>query len=323
MDERVQILRVLRLRIGATVYNVSTKGKFREFIQELHDLGFRIFELYLPLCNAMKPDSSVNNETLKEIKDVLSTFSIDELTAHGYYDDEMGVMSNIASVDETTRKMAEITMNSTIELCSELNIHVLNEHPGTIFPELKNSESNNISFMANDFKKLGKPKAVEMIVRTLKNCVKKAEDNDVVICLENEVPRLDTLPIADNPMVIPTLVETLDSENIKGTCDVGHLALSASFFGFDLRLALVLLRPYLRHLHLHDNYLIPFPVGGTNREKGEGDLHLPPGQGLIDFTMVMKTLSGVDAVYNLEVLQYKTLADFKTSADYLERMGSD
>jgi sugar phosphate isomerase/epimerase len=301
---------------------VSTKGNLGEFIQELHDLGFRIFELYLPFCSAIEPDSSVNSDSVKELKDVLSTFSIEELTAHGYYDDEMGVMSNIASVDETTRKMAEKTMNSMIDFCSELNIRILNEHPGTIFPELKRSNSINISFMANDFKKLGKLKAVEMAVRTLKNCVKKAEDNNVVICLENEVPRLDTLPIADDPLVIPTLVEALGSENIKGTCDVGHLALSASFFGFDLRLALILLKPYLRHLHLHDNKLIPFPVGGTNKEKGEGDLHLPPGQGLIDFKSVMKTLSGVDAVYNLEVLQYKTLADFKTSADYLSRMES-
>jgi sugar phosphate isomerase/epimerase len=301
---------------------VSTKGKLREFLQEFQDLGFSIYELYLPFFSAIKPDLSVNRDSLKELKDILSSFSIKELTAHGYYDDELGVISNIASVDETTRKMAENTMNSMIEFCSELGIHVLNEHPGTLFPELKNSKSINVAFMANDFKKLGKPKAVEMAVRTLKNCVKKAEDNDVVICLENEVPRLDTLPIADNPMVIPTLVEALNSENIKGTCDVGHLALSASFFGFDMRLALVLLRPYLRHLHLHDNKLIPFPVGGTNRERGEGDLHLPPGQGLIDFKMVMKTLSGIDAVYNLEVLQYKTLADFKTSADYLEKMQS-
>jgi sugar phosphate isomerase/epimerase len=313
---------VIKLRTGATLYNVSTKGKLREFVQELHDLGFKIFELYLPFCSAIKPDSSINKDSLKELKDVLGTFSIEELTAHGYYDDELGVMSNIASVDETTRKMAEKTLNSMIEFCSELNIHILNEHPGTLFPELKRSKSINISFMANDFKKFGKPKAVEMAVRTLENCVKVAEDHDVLICLENEVPRLDTLPIADNPIVIPTLIETLNSENVKGTCDVGHLALSASFFGFDLKLAIVLLKPYLRHLHLHDNKLIPYPVGGTQAQKGLGDLHLPPGQGLIDFKAVMKTLSGVDAVYNLEVLQYKTLADFRTSADYLQKIES-
>lgn len=310
------------MRVGATIYNMSTKGKLSEFIQELHDLGFRIFELYLPFCDAIKTDSSVNDDSLKELKDVLSSFSIEELTAHGYYDDEKRVISNIASVDETTRKMAENTMNSMIDFCSKLNIHVLNEHPGTLFPELKNSKSINIGFMANDFKNLGKTKAVEMAAKTLRNCVKRAEDNDVIICLENEVPRLDTLPIADDPMVLPTLIEALDSENIKGTCDVGHLALSASFFGFDLALALGLLKPYLRHLHIHDNRLIPFPVGGTNREKGEGDLHLPPGQGLIDFKRVIRTLSGIKAVYNLEVLQYKTLADFKTSAEYLESIES-
>jgi sugar phosphate isomerase/epimerase len=307
------------MRFGATIYTLSTKGKFKEFVQELYDLKFRIFELYLPFYNVIKRDSSINEPTLKELKGVLSTFEIEELSGHGYYDNELGVMSNIASVDETTRRMAEKTLLSTIELCSKLNIRVLNEHPGTIFPELKRTGRINISFMTKDFEKLGKAKAVEMTVRTLKNCVKAAEDNNVMICVENEVPRLDTLPIADDPMMIPTLIEALDSDHVKGTCDVGHLALSASFFGFNLALAIRMLKPYLRHLHLHDNKLIPFPVGGTDKQKGLGDLHLPPGQGLIDFKSVLKELSGVDAIYNLEVLEYKRLSDFRSAADFLQK----
>jgi sugar phosphate isomerase/epimerase len=130
------------------------------------------------------------------------------------------------------------------------------------------------------------------------------------------------LPIADNPIVISTLVEALGSQYVKATCDVGHLALAASFFGFDLILAIRILKPYLRHLHLHDNKLVPFPVGGTERKRELGDLHLPPGRGLIDFKAVVKALAGVDAVSNLEVLQYNTLADFRTSADFLEGIES-
>ncbi|WXG44851.1 MAG: sugar phosphate isomerase/epimerase family protein [Promethearchaeati archaeon SRVP18_Atabeyarchaeia-1] len=307
------------MRFGATIYTLSAKGKFKEFVQELYDLKFRIFELYLPFYNVISPDSSINEKPVKELKDALSTFEIEELSAHGYYDDEVGVISNIASVDETTRKMAERTLLSTIDLCAKLNVRVLNEHPGTIFPELKRSGRINISFMANDFEKLGKAKATEMAERTLRDCAKVAEDNDIMICVENEVPRLDTLPIADNPIVIPTLVENLDNDHIRATCDVGHLALSASFFGFDMIFAVKMLKPYLRHLHLHDNKLVPFPVGGTDKQKGFGDLHLPPGQGLIDFDDVMKALTGVDAVYNLEVLEYKTLSDFRVAADFLAK----
>jgi sugar phosphate isomerase/epimerase len=307
------------MKFGATIYTLSTKGKFKEFVRELYDLKFRIFELYLPFYNAINPDSSINQASMKELKDALSTFEITELSGHGYYDNEHGVMSNIASVDETTRKMAERTLNSTIDLCSKLNISVLNEHPGTIFPELKRSDRINISLMAKDPERLGKAKATSMAIRTIRNCIKAAEDNNVTICVENEVPRLDTLPIADNPIVIPTLVEAINNDNLRATCDVGHLALAASFFGFDLILAIRMMKPYLRHLHLHDNKLVPFPVGGTNKQAGLGDLHLPPGKGLIDFRNAMKTLSGVDAVYNLEVLEYKTLSDFRTAAEFLER----
>jgi sugar phosphate isomerase/epimerase len=310
---------VILVRFGATIYTLSTKGKFKEFVQELCDLKFRIFELYLPFYSSINPDSSINKTSVKELKDALSTFEIEELSCHGYYDNEVGVMSNIASVDETTRKMAERTLISTIELCSDLNIRVLNEHPGTIFPELKRSNRINISLMTKDFEKLGKAKATDMAIRTLRNCVKAANDNDVLICVENEVPRLDTLPIADSPIVIPTLIEAIDSDNVRATCDVGHLALAASFFGFDLILAIKMLKPYLRHLHLHDNKLVPFPVGGTDKQRGLGDLHLPPGQGLIDFKNVLKALAGVDAVYNLEVLEYKTLSDIRTAANFLEK----
>nr|MDO8133566.1 sugar phosphate isomerase/epimerase family protein [Candidatus Njordarchaeum guaymaensis] len=308
------------MKIGATIYNVSTKGKFRQFFEELHGLGFRVFELYLPFYNVINRDSSINKNAVKEIKDVVSAFSIEELTAHGYYDDELGVMSNIASVDEATRRIAEKTLISTIEICSKFNVQALCEHPGTLFPELKRSNSINVSFMVNDYQRLGKPKAVEMAIRTLENCLKVAEDNNVMICLENEVPRLDTLPIADNPMVIPTMVETLNNEHVKTTCDVGHLALSASFYGFNLTTGLRLLKPYIKHIHLSDNKLIPFPIGGTQAEKGLGDLHLPPGQGLIDFNSVMKTLAGVNAVYNLEVLRYQTLEDFKVAANLLRKI---
>jgi sugar phosphate isomerase/epimerase len=306
---------------GATIYTVSTKGNFREFVQELYDLKFRIFELYLPFYNVIDKDSSINQTSLKEIKDALSTFEITELSGHAYYDNEHGVMSNIASVDEATRKMAEKTLNSTIDLCSKLGIRVLNEHPGTLFPELKRSDRINISLMAKDPEKLGKAKATSMAVKTLGNCVKTAENNNVLLCVENEVPRLDTLPIADNPIVIPTLVEALNNDNLRATCDVGHLALAASFFGFDLILAIKMMKPYLRHLHIHDNKLIPFPVGGTNKQAGLGDLHLPPGKGLIDFGNVMRALSGVDAIYNLEILDYKTLSDFRIAAEFLENEG--
>jgi hypothetical protein len=33
----------------------------------------------------------------------------------------------------------------------------------------------------------------------------------------------------------------------------------------------------------------------------------------------MKALSGVDAIYNLEILDYETLPDFRTAAEFLER----
>lgn len=122
------------MKIGATVYDMPTKGKSRKLFEDLYGLGFRVFELYLPLYGVVSRDLSINKNTVKEVKDAVSTFTVEEFTAHGYYDDEVGVISNIASVDEATRRMAEKTLIPVIQICSELGVHVLCEHPGHCSP---------------------------------------------------------------------------------------------------------------------------------------------------------------------------------------------
>jgi sugar phosphate isomerase/epimerase len=64
--------------------------------------------------------------------------------------------------------------------------------------------------------------------------------------------------------------------NRVGAClDTGHAQLAGDLYPLVYKMA-----PYLRLLHVHDN-------------KGHGDDHLPPGDGRIDWTALLKELAAV------------------------------
>ena len=66
---------------------------------------------------------------------------------------------------------------------------------------------------------------------------------------------------------------------------MGHAALAAGFFGFDLIEECCAIAPLVRHVHLHDNLqktnLTGEPQVSEHAAYGLGDLHLPPGRGTI------------------------------------------
>jgi sugar phosphate isomerase/epimerase len=66
-------------------------------------------------------------------------------------------------------------------------------------------------------------------------------------------------------------------------------------------------------VHLHDN-------------DGEGDLHLPPGDGTFDFIGFLRYLRAqqLSPLYTLEVHQEEDLPrSFETVTRYLERLGTE
>jgi len=107
-------------------------------------------------------------------------------------------------------------------------------------------------------------------IRALKELVAYAQSNDVVIGLENVTESASDLESVLD--AVPGLCLTLD---------IGHAQLGSALnksFQIVRRLG-----PAIRHLHVHDNR------GGV----GEADdLHLPVGEGIIDFPAILKALIG-------------------------------
>jgi sugar phosphate isomerase/epimerase len=124
-------------------------------------------------------------------------------------------------------------------------------------------------------------------IRALKELVAYAQSNDVVIGLENVTESASDLEFVVN--AVPRLCITLD---------VGHAQLDSPLnksFQVVRRLG-----PAIRHLHVHDNR------GGV----GEADdLHLPVGEGMIDFPGILKALidRGYKGTMTLEMKPHELL----------------
>jgi sugar phosphate isomerase/epimerase len=118
-------------------------------------------------------------------------------------------------------------------------------------------------------------------IRALKEIVEYGRKNSVAINLENLSETAEDLEPVINE--VPSLGLTLD---------VGH----ANLNGSENKSILIIekLVKFIRHVHLHDN------LGGQSQAD---DLHLPIGDGTVDFTAIMTSLmiAGYDGTLTLEV----------------------
>ncbi len=116
------------------------------------------------------------------------------------------------------------------------------------------------------------------------------------------------------PEALLSQIEQIGRPNVGLTLDIGHLFLSSRCFGFDYLGALRRLAPKALHAHIHDNFG-KIDAGEPYIQRlpyGLGDLHLPPGEGLIPIDDALRILlaSGYAGTFMLE-LEFRFWADFK------------
>ena len=109
-----------------------------------------------------------------------------------------------------------------------------------------------------------------------------AKENGVTICLENMPFRFLSISKPDNTY---ELVKRINDENFKMCLDTGHSAV----FGLSPADAVRKIGKDIKALHIHDNL-------------GDGDIHLLPLMGVIDWKDFMKALKEIefDGVFSLE-----------------------
>ena len=136
-----------------------------------------------------------------------------------------------------------------------------------------------------------------------------AGDRKIEICVENiEV---------DTVQNVVEFVRKLERESIRMTFDFGHGYLAAKYFGFDFLESVRMAKPYIRHIHISDNFgcfeemrlvsyeqykLIPYR---KRLSLGKGDLHLPPGWGEVPWETALELLDDYEGVLLLEYYHHR------------------
>jgi len=157
-------------------------------------------------------------------------------------------------------------------------------------------------------------------VTTLRELAPLAADLGVTIAMENGDPHLweyqllkahghspEELPRYHARLHISPILEQLAAIDhpAVGLClDLGHLHVAAGVLGFDYLEAVSQAAPWVRHLHINDNF--GKLDAGFNSEAdrlpfGEGDLHLPPGWGIIPYREVFARLPQYRGAVVLEI----------------------
>jgi sugar phosphate isomerase/epimerase len=126
--------------------------------------------------------------------------------------------------------------------------------------------------------------------RALREAGERAEELGVTIAVENYYPELPIVrgTVYDYsvwPSELAEQISAVDHPAVGLCLDVGHAALAANVFGFDYLEECAAVAPLVRHIHLHDNLMRTNLTGEPQISEhpvyGLGDLHLPPGKGII------------------------------------------
>lgn len=98
-------------------------------------------------------------------------------------------------------------------------------------------------------------------------------------------------------------IKQVGHPNVGITYDFGHGYINSKTYGFDYMEAIKMVLPYLKHVHIHDNFGKP-DRGEKYIDRlpfGYGDLHMPPGFGEIPYTEIIKLLEGYSGVFTMEI----------------------
>lgn len=173
---------------------------------------------------------------------------------------------NPISWHAAVRGLALKYMQKSIEVCSALGGEIVVVHPGRCpFPQEE---------------RFLKP-AQERFLNFIKCSLKYSRSRGVKLTLEN-FPMTTEFPYSSPQEMLP-LVKELDGLGI--TFDLGHAFLNKTWQKLsspERRIAeeIKMVGKYIANIHFHDN-------------RGERDEHLPPGEGRINFSPIIRALKGI------------------------------
>ncbi|MCE5257220.1 MAG: sugar phosphate isomerase/epimerase [Spirochaetaceae bacterium] len=121
-----------------------------------------------------------------------------------------------------------------------------------------------------------------------------AEKRHVIVAVEN-IFRQSPLEVTYriDPRELAKIVLAVGSPSLAICFDFGHAFISANEENFAIGDALCAALPRIAHIHVHDNFGKPWGKYTRTIDSlplGAGDLHLPPGWGIIPYDLLLPIL---------------------------------
>lgn len=148
------------------------------------------------------------------------------------------------------------------------------------------------------------PQVEQALFQGMREMADHAKSKGVQICVENI--EIDTV------QNVVDFIKAINKESVWMAFDFGHAFLAAKRFGFDFLESVRLAKPYIRHIHVHDNFgrFEELRLAGYDQYKliqyrrllalGKGDLHLPPGWGIVPLDQAFELLENYEGIFMLE-----------------------
>ena len=166
---------------------------------------------------------------------------------------------DIASSDEVLRNGALAEVLEAAEAAAILRVRYFVIHPGPEHPAATSAGEEQLARMHN-------------VVTTLNTVARRCHELGIMCVLENKLPHL----LFGNTSDILWILDAINDAEVGACLDTGHAFLSG-----DMQSLIKKLRGHLKMIHAHDN-------GGTR------DDHFPPGDGRIDWDLMLRELKTIE-----------------------------
>jgi sugar phosphate isomerase/epimerase len=258
-------------------------------------------------------DGKVHPRRLERVRAVLAKFQVG-YTMHLPY--ELNLLS-LEKGDDYYR-----CFEAGIELSAALGCQTIVYHSS--FAQL--TEANMPQYYAK-YGKLYREDLYAILVEEdatrLRELGRMAQSHGISIGVENNIwyDIKNEYTYGIRPQQVVEQIKRVGLDNVGMTLDIGHCYLTSIAYNYDFKQAIIEVLPFVKHLHVHDNFgkLKDAKTYMSNLPYGYGDLHLPVGWGSIPYADVFRWISNYKGIVNMEI-EFRLYPHFQESVEEMKIM---
>jgi len=271
------------IALGCKIDEVRTDGDLRSLVRDLRvfkQLGAQAVEIP-PHGLDLILNGKLREPLAREVKRILGDYPF-RYSVHA--------PNPINLMDRQESALHESALEATLEFACLISAEVVVYHAGRFIPE----ERFPVIHLEAELEWIEKKRMWDLEVERLDRLAEMFPD--LIIGIENARPYPDYSPYCygERTDFLKEMILAVGKENVGVALDLGHLWMASRFHRFDPFAGACLLAPWVRHIHVHDN----FGVAAYSHEKqqthqiplGRGDSHMPIGWGEIPFKELLGRL---------------------------------